>query len=664
MTNPKAKQSVSESVDNVFNLTYRSTLYNYLRVLDENNRLRVGDQLSSLSSLGYYYNKLALYKSQSVVYNTVETINPSLFKRQFTESEILAFKESITHFIDLYFRNEFAESEREYFQITYPHPRGYYYCNLLADEFQTYGINKGFKSDNYNELFNRGVNIFLNQIDFSKLNNVKSVYNAEVQSLCSNFDNYKGNSGEVWDELLVLCPYLDIIDQRKKSGFPFYDIQDKEHIIGVCADISDLSNKPESKVGTMYFRTQGGKWINLVKNIIKWKIRPVIGSTSVVKVDGAPITYVFKESAPYSCPYYKDANDVMETKVLPSFIKAFNEPNDLMAFTSDISKCDQSHTNVNMKPVIDNIFKRINAQCSSVDVNTLSKMIRDCIDSMLAPVVVFNCAQAQVGEKDVYKSLSGNPAVPLIQTTSVSACHLVCSAEQYYGNNIEKVKGDSLDEFLKLVIMMQDQIDDYYYCGPRIDHVEMGKSITANYGLEINTSKMETGDKGYIIMLKIACGDLYNEKGKKELVLLDRSTPDFSILGVIGSKFKGFFDKERGNADDGTPLFFVELSEVDESDEFVNFTKVEAINGKRYVPVEKEVQQLLGVIMSFGRKIPIQLLDIIEYHFRGKPVWNKLLMLAQCVTHVIMKKQEYGMSDYTILLEYLAKSYKITKKVI
>lgn len=646
----------------IYKQTSRSNLYNAIMRAEEQSLLPDGmvvkrpGQGSTGLAFNLRFDQFALYKSQEHIYFDNERPNPSLIRKEFSEIEILAMKKKVEQFCIDNMTAEVAKSELSYANNQWYHARGTYYARMLFNNFLEYGFNNGAWSEDDRFNFSKANSIFLDQLDFTHLNHCQPIHKDVDYSTME------------WNDVLMMHPYLEILDQSKRSGFPKYFPQNIDNQRAFLSDWKNKGYEPESYVGTAYMRTQGGKWDDLnEKTLIIWKVRDVVGSTYPIKVKGAPVTHVFKESQPDYSPYYKDGNIVHGT-VRKAFTKCYDDK-DKIVFTLDIHGCDQGHTNVNYEPVIDNINERI---LSEVDANVALPMVEyvnECKKSMTNPIVVWNVRQASQGKKGVIYSLSGNPIVPMVQTTSVMSSAIVALLKTLEGDVIPRPDLNMFQEFMdNHVILMLDQIDDFLYAGTRCPDIIklVGEYITDHFGLVINIGKVEDSDKGYVCLLKVNTGRLYLENKIKDILLLDGSDPFITSLGTIFTKLHGLWDKERGNKDDGTPLFYIDESGFTSSElkkastSLINTSEVAYYNGKRVIGVRKKVQQLLGNLMSYGKTIPVQLLDIYYDFFKGKDCWKQLFQLAQFSEEnlIIIKEKDFGFNDYQMLLAFLLKNYK------
>jgi hypothetical protein len=629
----------------VYSETTRSKLYNTVNLLDRSDQLYNHEKIKRTDKVSNF-NRRALYMSQNAILNDISVPQPSLIAKEFTNMEIVNFKLDIEKFVQKYFTVELATTHIDWLNNNYYFPRGIYYADKLVEAYQLYGINKGQWSDKAEYMFLKGIEVHLNEINYKFYN--------ECLPLKDGYYNWqKSNEEELWQEMLNLHPYLEVVDQRKKSGFPHYQTQNVENITKTANKFTTVLEEDSTYVITVYFRTQGGKWVlEGIYKIPKWKIRFVGGTTLPLKMCGSPTTYVYKKSMPKGTPYFKDSNIVMEN-VLDVFKKNFNQP-DRISFTTDISLNDQSHTAKLLDPVHYLNLKKMDIIDDPNVKAGMKKYTRACYKSMENPKVVWNVRQTQVsnGKERIVKSMSGNPLVPLYQTTTVTAAHLAAIGEIL---TPDIPNDDKISELYKNnVDLITCQIDDLFYSGDRIDIDIMGKYITKEFGLGINADKVETSDKNYITLLKVDVGQIYNEKNIEDIQLMDSSDPYFSFLGGISTKFKGFFDKERGNRDDGAPLFYIDPENLDDNEvsELLDNKpqSVVYIEGKKVVAVRKDLQQLLGVIMSFSHKLPLVLLELMEQHFKDKKVWDRLLTLSKVMRSIIIKEKDFGFSSYELLL--------------
>jgi hypothetical protein len=648
-----------DDMETVFYETTKSSLYNHIKLCSANGIMNGYDKIVRPDKL-FKFNRFGLFKSQgfSGMYNDILEPKYSLYRHEFTEDEITCLKNDVISFCNKYMTPMLAKSHVDYFMNQYNYPRGRYYASLLFDNFQGYGINNGKWSDGATDLWLDAINIFPSQINFSFLD--------KMAPIGKHLYDYNGvNLEDFWKLVLTYHPYLEILDQRKKGGFPHYKTTNVERILEILVDFDNLNHGEEADVGTGYFRTQGGKLKRKEgRTYIDWKIRNVIGSTDVRKISGSIMTYIMKLSQPKSTPYFKDGNVVAE-RVLSSFVKVYDQP-DAIAFSTDISLNDQSHTNVNMVPIMELTYKLMSEQMDNrFHLNQFLEYMKLTFDSMKDSKVIWDVRQIQVpkSKKGLYKSLSGNPLVPYIETTSVLATHIASIAL-----TLDIVMPDLIDYVMSdLVIDVLDQIDDFYYAGvrtkPGLEMIELiGKYNTLEYGLGTNVAKLEHSDHGYVTLLKTDIGKIYIDKDNAgcDLTLLDGTNIEFSILGGVSTKIKGLFDKERGNKDDGTPLFYFEYDDLDEGEirKLLNINDVVYLEGKKVFGVTKDVQQLLGVLMSFGRKMPFELLDLIMHYFKGKEVYDKLLQVAALATKLKTKEKDFGFNDYNLLLKVIHERYR------
>lgn len=647
----------------VYKQTTGSDLYNEVKLQNDIKNLYNNEIIVRPEKLGPV-NRFALYKSQGIILNDIKKAEPSLIAKEFTKIEISNFVRDVQQFIDLYFTENLKKHHMDWFENNYLFDRGIYFAKILVDAFQDYGINHGKWSDRSKFLFEEGINVHLDQIKYEEYDKCIPILdnpNVTKNMKTTNIYQYRKEfEEEDWNHILELHPYFEIMDQTKKSGFPYFQAQNVEYWMDVSNNFYKLITETSSYVIVAYFRTQGGKFEYIgLKRIPRWKVRFVGGTTGVIKLCGAPTTYVYKLSLPETTPYFRDTNDVMD-EINVSFSKVYYDE-DLAAWTTDITKNDQSHTARLLDPIHEkHCYNILHNGGNSLISSKMAMYTNACYKSMVNPMLVWNVRQAQVSRPNtsrLVKSMSGNPLVPLYQTSSVISAHLSAIGDQLVPD-IDKT--NLIDTVLKdHTQLLKCQIDDLFFAGTKVDVDVMGKFITNEFGLGINADKVETSEKGYITFLKVDVGHIYDDDKCDELDLLD-GTKDkfFTYLGGISTKTKGIFDKERGNRDDGSPLFYVSPDDLDSKEQKELLTTNKAyINGKKVFGVKKVVQQLIGVLLSFSRKMPLQFLAIVEFHFRHKECWKMTLELSKIVDHLVIKEKDFGFNDYVILLKTIARLY-------
>jgi hypothetical protein len=641
-----------DDLKQIFNDTTKSELFNYInrQVNIRPPNIYQGDVITRTDALGSFH-RVAMYKSQQFILNDIKVPQPSLIAKDFTREEIIDMKNDLETYMNRVLIKELASQRVAYLNNNFYYPRGIYKVANLYNYYQEYGINNGKWDDSYTYFYEDGLKLLVDQFSFKILDN--------VEPFVSDKEFFALDDDLIWEIYMEQSPYLDIIDQRKKSGFPDFQPQSIENIIYTAKNWADIVKAVKYLVGTMYFRSQGGKY-DFEQALEKIKIRVVVGSSLPVKMAGTPFTYTFKTSAPELSPYYKDTNVVLDS-MLESFISVYDQK-DMIAFTTDISGCDQAHNEVMLVPTMNKFLAKMRDDMDdSAKRQFFEGTTKYAFSAMKDPAIAWTIRQMQKRSKmakSIMKSLSGNPLVPGIQTASVISSHAAGIGKTYD----PKFAGRDLVDYVMstLVKDLKCQIDDLYYAGARVNVLDVGDLITKQYGLRINGTKVETSDKGWITFLKNDMGYLYNESELGSMILLDGSNPDGTYTGEWDTKFQGTFDKERGNKDDGAPLFYLEEGsyDKDESDLVVSNLKIKDYKtGKSYFGVTKDVQQLIGILLSFTRKMPLELLDLYEFYFKTKPVWIKLLKLVKMIKHLKVVEKDFGFSDYLNLMTKIEELY-------
>jgi hypothetical protein len=634
------------TIDQVIDKTTNSRLRNYIfdYKFDQFNKI----------TRPRHVDAIALFKSQSFMYDLQAKPNWPVYAKQFTSNEIKSFRSEVKEFATTSFSPALNAMHKDYYLHTEKHIRGYLDPVIVFDEFQKYGHNDGLWGANEAKLYEMGIRYYMEDLHFEKLKGLKPYYNE-----ASYYEYYKENIQGRWPGFLAEFPYLKTLNLTASSGYDEWNEQNigfiYDHLPG---SIERMINNPHFQ--TAYCRTQGGKTIYSKDHVgrviqsIKWKNRYVNGVEFDDKATQSPVTYLFSESNPIWTPYYKSGS-IVNDRILKAI--AIANENGYYYFASDITGCDEAHTNVNL----DRIAKIYTDNLIEKAVDWLVKWFTAGFNYLKNPNILWNPRQMQVinyPEKRTY-SLSGHPHIPLFQTLSVLVAHVIAALDAL--KQLTNKPGEKLREKIKNIILEAiDQIDDVFLMldlrgmDPKEFKQHVQDFMLKHYGLETNASKFIDSLKGFTILLKVAIGFIYAEG--KALLTIDGSQDELSYVGYVPTKCKGMFDKERGTKDDGQPNLFLRLDDLDDK-EFkqlvnVNHKYIDPETGEIFYGAKKAVQQLYGSLQSFGPKMPFQLLELIQYYFHGKQVWDELILMSKL--KVKMVEREWGFQDHELVLKSVA----------
>jgi Fe-S cluster biosynthesis and repair protein YggX len=603
---------------------------------------------------------LALFKSQNFMYELQTKPHWSQYASQFTMSEINEFKIEVKNYATTQFTPSLNEMHKDFFRRKFNHIRGYLDPKLVFNNFQEYGINKGMWGVNEAKLYELGLDYYMKDLNFEILSNLKRLpVNQEF------YDYFKEDQTRRWPEFLKLFPYLKTLNLSASSGSPHWNEQNIGYILDNTATSYDNLVKQVEMYVTAYCRTQGGATIEEIVNelikklgeLIGWKNRFVAGVPYDVKDTQSIITYLFQQSKPKWTPYFKTGVEV-NTRVMKG-IEVANAKG-YYYYASDIQSCDQSHTN----PNLDRLFMKFKNRLEELDVmlNWLVKYFVAGYKFLKNPKILWNMRHLQHNNYPGGRtfSLSGHPHIPIFQTLSVLVAHVIASLHAL--GRLKDVQGEKLEDKIKdEVIDVLCQIDDIFMIidlngkDPEEFKRNISDFMFKHYGLRTNHSKFVDSVLGFTILLKVVIGFLF--PGEEGLLALDGTHDVLTFIGYIPTKTQGMFDKERGAKDDGTPILYLELDDLDSKDQKklvnVNHKYIDPDTGDVLYGAKKALQQLYGSLQSFGPKMPVSLLKLIQWHFHKKQVWDELILLSKIKTKRILTR-DWGFQDHELVLKSVA----------
>jgi hypothetical protein len=640
------KQVIIE--DAVRNVT-RSRLFNHIRSTEVNRFVKF--------SRPRQVDALALYKSQNFMYDLKTKPNWSQYASQFTMGQINDFYTDIKQFATTKFVAPLNDMHADYFKRKFKHIRGYLDPKIVYNAFQEYGHNSGIWGSNEAKLYEMGISYYLNDLNFKSLENLER-FPANKQF----YEWFDEKQDERWPKLLEMYPYLSTLNLTSSSGYPHWNEQNIGYVLENMHASYEMLINPEHSINTAYCRTQGGtsvtdevnKLVSRLQELVNWKNRYVDGVPFHVKDTQAFVTYLFQESKPIWTPYFKTGVEV-NTRIMNDIALAVNKG--YFYYASDIEECDQSHTNVNL----DRIYYQFQLKLAKLvmEINWLLSFFKAGFKFLKNPKVLWNFRQMQHNNYPEQRtfSLSGHPHIPLFQTLSVLVSHVLGTLAAI--DKLNDVQGEHLkDKIEENIIDVLCQIDDIFMVvdlngqDPEEFKKRLSEFMLKHYGMKTNHTKYLDAALGFTMLLKVVVGFLYPEG--EALLCVDGTQDILAFLGYIPTKTKGMFDKERGSKDDGTPLLYLDLDDLDSNDMKklvnVNHKYVDPKTGKVLYGAKKALQQLYGSLQSFGPKMPYELLQIVQWHFNKKKVWNELILLSKMKTTRILAR-DWGFQDHELVMK-------------